>query len=274
MANIEEAARRARARLGHFDRRGRELATSIADWGAENPVRLRIDIAADRMSWEAHWDMSEPPVEAWAMILSDAIHQLRATLDNTLHFIAEQEGASAKQLKKVQFPIVLAKEGWSDAAGRIAMLPERVASVIEQMQPFQRSEPERPSDPLWLLSELNNADKHRVILASTLDSRLVEHRFKVEFEDEPSGQEPRTAVSGKVAHDELALRQDTHPDRIKRVQGEFEYGLQVVVLDDSGVQRGITSCLAIMGSHARGVLDRVIAAWARPMAGPSSSSAL
>ena len=173
VANIEEAARRARTRLDHFDRRGHELATSIAAWSAENPVHLRIEIAEDRLSWEGHWEISDPPVEHWALILSDAAHQLRATLDNTLHYIAEQEGSSPKQLKDVQFPIVVEEAKWGNASRRIAMLPEPVRAAIEATQPFQRDEAERPGDLLWVLSQFNNADKHRIILASTLQSKSI-----------------------------------------------------------------------------------------------------
>lgn len=152
VANIEEAARRARTRLDHFDRRGHELATSIAAWSAENPVHLRIEIAEDRLSWEGHWEISDPPVEHWALILSDAAHQLRATLDNTLHYIAEKEGSSPKQLKDVQFPIVVEEAKWGNASRRIAMLPEPVRAAIEAIQPFQRDEAERRGDLLWVLS--------------------------------------------------------------------------------------------------------------------------
>lgn len=262
VANIEEAAKRARFRLDHFERRGQELAASIGSWNAESPPRLRIKIAEDKLSWEGRWEISNSPFEQWALILSDATHQLRATLDNTLHFIAEQEGASPKQLRDVQFPIIWEKANWKSASRWIAMLPGSVRELIEAIQPFQRDEAERRGDLLWMLARFNNADKHRIILTSSLQPQSIVHQMIVEFEDDPTDQMPHIEITEKIEHGGLAVRHDTRPDRIRTVRGECQSEVRVTVLDDFGLEHGITTCLVAMRMYVELVLDQVLGAWA------------
>lgn len=207
--------------------------------------------------------MAEPPFEEWALILGDAVHHLRAMLDNLLHYIAELEGATSQQLGTVQFPIVSDPAKWANSTSRIAMLPERVRVAIEAVQPFQRTEAERASDGLAILAGLNNADKHRIILVSLIQPQTLGHSFSVEFEDggPTDAGPPRTEFFGELADGAPAIRHDTSPDRIAKVTGGAEFGAQVVVVDDVGNRWGMTSGLAAIATYVPAVLDVVLAAW-------------
>lgn len=269
MPDIERTAQAARTRLEHVSRRGQELADAIAAWSATEPIGIKIAIAEDRLSWEGFWRVSAPPFEQWALIFGDAVHHLRAMLDNLVHYIAEQEGATPQQLGAVQFPIVSDPAKWANNRSRIEMLPERVRATIEAVQPFQRPEPERASDGLAILAGLNNADKHRIILVSLIQPQTIGHSFSVEFEGggPTDAGPPRTEFFVDMIDGAPAIRHDTSPDRIADVKGGGEFGVQVVVVDDAGNRWGVTSGLAAMATYVPTVLDIVLGAWRAGEAG-------
>jgi len=266
MVDAERAAQAAIARFEHVSARGQELADAIAAWMSTEPVKGVYAIADDRLSWELRWKLSPPPPESWGMILGDAAHNLRSAMDNLLHFIAEREGATDKQLKAVQFPVVSDPAKWKEAKRRISMLPERVQLAVEAVQPFNRPDAERPADGLAILSSLNNADKHRIALAGDIAPQTMEHSFSVEFEDGASeAGPPRTTFHvGYIVDGGLILEHDTAPDRIKAVVGHASYGAQVVIVDEWGNATGVTRLLAALLTYLPQVLDVVLLAWQRP----------
>lgn len=269
MQDIDRAARAASARLQHVLQRSQELAYAIEAWVATDPIAIKVTIADDRLSWEGRWQVSEPPFDQWALIFGDAAHHLRATLDNLVHFIADQEGATPRDLHIVQFPIALQDTKWGNAKRSIAMLPQPVRSAVEAVQPFQRPEHERASDGLAILSGLNNADKHRIILVCLVQPQTFEHAFAVEFEVEPLvAGPPRTEFFADVINGGPAIRHDTRPDRIANVKGRCGYGAQVLVVDESGHRWGMTSVLAALAEYVPSVLDYVLRAWTE--GGPAS----
>ena len=262
MTNIDEVRRLASARLDHFNRRRQELEDEIAAWGASNSFSIKCSIADDRLSWEGRWVVPQLPADRWSLIFSEAVGQLRAALDNTLYYIAEKEGGSASQLKSIHFPAVADRSMWGRETRRIAVLPEPLRTLVRDLQPFNRPEPERHTDALRVLAELNNADKHRIILASDLQPQSFAHRFSVEFEDGARSDAPRVTVSGELKDGEVALHHDTRPHRIKQVNGGVELAVQVVVVDEAGTRWNITSLLGDLGTYTLLLLEQVISAWA------------
>lgn len=264
---LERAASAARERLAHVDTRGQELADSIKAWMATDPIGGVTNIADDRLSWELRWSVASPRFDSWERVFGDAVHNLRSMLDNLLYFIAKSEGADTKQLKNVQFPVVSSEDTWPGVARRrISMLPDRVQQAVESVQPFQRREEERSSDPLVLLSSLNIDDKHRIGIVNGIAPQMVAGDFSVEFEDGVTVDgPPRTEFFvGFIEDGALALHHETAPDRIKRVTGRGKYEAHVVVVDEWGDQHGITSVLASLATYVARVLDVVLFAWTAP----------
>ncbi len=269
MANVfESAARAARTRFEHVNGLGQRLAEQIATWQATEPIKVVYTIAEDRLSWDLRWRLTTPLPNSLGLTLGDAAHNLRSAMDNLLHFIAEQEGATSKELGKVQFPVVLDPERWSDSASRISMLPGSVQEAIQSVQPSTRPEAERQFDGLAILSSLNNADKHRIALEATMAPQEMEHEFFVEFEDGVSSDEPprTTFHGGYIVDGGLILEHHTSPDRIKTVHGEGKVKAHVVVVDQWGNTNGVTTLLAALLTYVPTVLDVVLAAWQRARA--------
>jgi len=266
MGDVESIRAAAVLRLDHVSRRGQELADSITAWRATDPLGVTTSFSEDRFVFESRWRVDPAPFEQWALIFGDAIHHLRAMLDNCLHAIAEQEGATRRQLGAIQFPIVSDAANWADQGWHIEMLPERVRTAIENVQPFQRLEAERRGDGLAILSSLNNADKHRIILVGLIDTAAIEHDFLVSFEGGGRSVEgpPATEVFSDMVDGALSLRLDATPDRIAKVSGGGNFSGNVVVVDDSGQRHGMTSALAAIATYVPTVLDVVLAAWQPP----------
>lgn len=261
---LENAAKAARDRLSHVETRGQELADAIQSWMKSDPFGAVYTIADDRMSWELRWRFNTPVPPAWGLILADAAVNLHSALDNLLHYIAEHEKATEKELGRVQFPVVTDADKWKDSTRRISMLPPRVREAIEALQPSNRPEGERPSDGLAILTSLSNKNKHRIALASTIRPQEMGHSFAVSFEgggvtaDGP----PRTTFhSGYIEDGALILEHDTAPDRIEGVEGKGKYKAQVVVIDQWGNTHGVTAVLAALLTYVTTVLEVVLEAW-------------
>jgi len=268
MSHPKRAASAAIGRLKHVDAGGQRLSDSIKVWMATDPIKGAAQVADDRLSWELRLSVASPEFDAWGLMFGDAVHNLRSMLDNLVYSIAESEGANARGLKNVQFPIVSNDADWVDVSKRrVSMLPTRVQRAIESVQPFQRPETERASDLLAILSSFNNSDKHQIAIVDSIEPRKIAHEFQVEFEDDTTvDAPPRTEVGGQIRDGALAIRHETAPNRIKHVSGSFQYEAQVVIFDKWGMQHGITSVLAALATYVPQVLDVVLAAWSTPEA--------
>ena len=86
----------------------------------------------------------------------------RSALSNLVHELARREGASDADLRVSDFPITSTGTNWKKVvASRLKRLPPDVVERIAAVQPWKQPLPEPRLHPLQVLSELNNADKHR-----------------------------------------------------------------------------------------------------------------
>jgi hypothetical protein len=259
--DVDSIAAATRARMEHVSRRGQELADLITEWRATDPIGMKTKISEDRLNFEARWQVSPASFEHWALIFADGIHHLRAALDNCLYAIAQQSGATVKQLTAVQFPIVSDGAKWSSERRRIEMLPDGVRDVIESLQPFQEPDPMGSVNGLVVLSSLNNSDKHHIILTSLIQPKEIEHQFQVAFEDGRSVDgPPPVEYFNDVVDGALAVRVDGTPDRIAGVSGGGNFSAQVMVKDDAGRQWGMTSTLAELAVYVPAVVEGLLTA--------------
>lgn len=97
----------------------------------------------------------------------DAVHNLRSSLDHLLCQLAILAG-NAAACDKTQFPIFA--EDTPDNRKRIKRWIKHVSpaaqAVIESLQPYERRKTDPFGDLLWMLSELDNIDKHRLLLVA------------------------------------------------------------------------------------------------------------
>ena len=100
-----------------------------------------------------------------ALILGDALHNLRAALDNLVYAlaIAQTEKDPPDDETRLAFPICTKPELFDGQRFRIASLNEKTRAAIERLQPYNRLNPGGWFMPLWFLSSLNDVDKHRLL---------------------------------------------------------------------------------------------------------------
>ena len=262
-SSIAEALGNAQRRLAHANRQGQALAESIQRWGIPENLRLDCRIADDRMSWELCWRVINPPTEDWGQTFAGGVHGLRSALDNLVYAVAESVTSDERALGRVQFPIVGKRDDWNGARKRIDMLPASVRDAIEAVQPFNRPADEQASDGLLVLSLLDNADKHRVMLRDRLSPKRSGHEFAVKFFEVPPEGPPDTEVFAEPPNDgAVVLRHRTHPYRIESVTGRFSHECHVVVRSAEGIEYPVTETLATLIQYVGEVIDLVIVAWA------------
>ena len=95
-------------------------------------------------------------------IVGDCLHNLRCALDHLAGQLAIANGGTADESK---FPIHLDPLNQNDNPWdhtRHCPCDTLSLALIEKYQPYHRPEP--ATDPLWLLAQMNNTDKHRQLL--------------------------------------------------------------------------------------------------------------
>jgi hypothetical protein len=99
----------------------------------------------------------QPPIE-WGCIVSDAIHNLRSSMDVLVYqFLL---ASKCKPSDTVGFPIWESRDAMKTAGhGEIQRCSEAAMDVIKAAEPYKGGK-----GPLWLLTRLNNADKHKLLI--------------------------------------------------------------------------------------------------------------
>ncbi len=100
------------------------------------------------------------------LLAGEAIYQLRSALDHLIHQLVTANGQAARLVnsRSHQFPIFETSGGYSARAAKmIEGVAPNVGAAIESEQPYMRFTYTPKNDPLWMLQDLNNTDKHRLI---------------------------------------------------------------------------------------------------------------
>lgn len=263
MSDVKEQIAQVWRRYERVLEQGQGLADSIQGWLSEHPMSVSADIADDRLSWQLRVDIDPPPLDDWGFVFGEAVHNLRSCLDNLTWAFANQDGLPRKP-KRVQFPIVRDKKGWESAKSRITELSHTAQLAIEQIQPFQRSggsEGTVDNDPLVLLADLSNTDKHRVALLPEIGYGSIEHAFAVKFRSETDaaagGAQNVELDLGPLTESKVIMRQITQ-HTIESVKGSLNINAQVVVIHPDHPPSGFTRSLAAMTQYVKLVIDHVL----------------
>lgn len=108
-------------------------------------------------------DVPTPPPEL-GVVIGDIAHNLRSCLDHLIWHLVLKDGGSPT--RRTMFPIFKARAEYLNRNRGPNMIDGLCAAhitAIEELQPYERRKHDPGSDPLWLLSEISNIDKHRII---------------------------------------------------------------------------------------------------------------
>ncbi len=149
--------------LQKLNRAKAHLNALDADLNAEGgPYRLTVEPDAERGYYLVK-AIRVRETNDWALLLGDFLHNVRSALDHMVWqlVLANDERPSRSN----EFPIAV-DPGWFDRKAKryLAGVHDDAIAVIRSLQPFRVSdEGKRKLDPLWLLNELENVDKHRLV---------------------------------------------------------------------------------------------------------------
>jgi len=98
------------------------------------------------------------PLLNFALLAGECAYQLRSALDHAVFQLRKQPTDT-----KTQFPIFKTADGYkSRAPAMIQGVSISADAIIESLQPYHRGGA-ADEHPLWMLSDINNTDKHRII---------------------------------------------------------------------------------------------------------------
>ncbi len=107
------------------------------------------------------------PAPDFGLYLGDAVHNLRSSLDHLIYQLAIAAGNPSVG-DRTQFPIyaVDTPKNRKRIDRMIKPISPDAQSRIKALQPYERRPLDPCVDPLWILSGLDNIDKHRLLLVA------------------------------------------------------------------------------------------------------------
>lgn len=102
-----------------------------------------------------------PP--AWGVVIGEFLHDLRSALNHLVVTVA------ASPTERSQFPCAVTSGDYKSCGPMIAGVPPEYLPIIGAAQPYHRgNKAAAKRDPLSRLADLNNRDKHELLLVTLL----------------------------------------------------------------------------------------------------------
>lgn len=205
----------------------------MTQWERKAEPVFDTSISPDRLSWRVQITLTTwpPPLEHWALMAGDAVHNMRSALDALVWENTNTESLSPGQRQKVAFPIADTVEKWEQAKNRLRGVNSDVLKRIGEVQPFQQSEAHRASNALTALHSLDIDDKHRAGLSAAPLLATTAFESAMEFESEDAAERnapPNSNVDmSRAESDGVLVVSGTTRDRLVKIEGGVHIGVQV-----------------------------------------------
>lgn len=142
-----------------------DVVTEIQDEPRKEIRRLRV--------------LTPIPAERWGVLVGDVVHNARSALEHLIEIATVVHYGSP--LPRTEFPVFTdavafarTKRNGEPAPGSgvfaIRGVSPQVRTVVERLQPYQRGN-DYANSPLWVLHELWNMDKHRLVPVVGISAR-------------------------------------------------------------------------------------------------------
>ena len=106
-----------------------------------------------------HFVESTPTPHEWGAVIGDCLHNMRSALDHLVYALAGPAASSVR----TEFPIFIDRDKFRSSEPRVLRgVAEAALTIIKWVQPY-RWGLRASAHPLWVLHELNNIDKHRLL---------------------------------------------------------------------------------------------------------------
>lgn len=163
------------AKLNRAEHHLKTIKGEVAAFVAPNPDHFISDYDASRKQFVAK---PNPALferqDGWSLVVGDCVHNLRSTLDHLAHQLVVLGGGVPRSGRGgTAYPIYESGTGVKGGPRQVRIeaasgaVAPAVQTRIEELQPYKRSNPP-VDDLLWVLSELDNMDKHRQLATTAV----------------------------------------------------------------------------------------------------------
>ena len=167
---------------GHLN----DLQENIFQWLDGNHHTLRSHRDPERPNYlSIRVTVQDIPADPFALLVGDILHNLRGCLDHLVYALALKYTSPLPDdiVKGCEFPIFGDKNAKgmlgagphmfkSNGLNKIRGIHPGAQAVIKGLQPYHRGK-DFASDPLWVLHELSNIDKHRLLIMAHCHSTAM-----------------------------------------------------------------------------------------------------
>ena len=110
----------------------------------------------------------------WSVIAGEIVHQSRSALDHVVWDLIVANGNVPKE-REAGFPVIRKEAKYKERVDdMIGGMNEQARTIIAGLQPFG---PDYASDPLYILNEMWNRDKHRLLNFNTFGIEALQVNF-------------------------------------------------------------------------------------------------
>ena len=145
------------------------LEVEAASYFEEHPIRLEVQHRNEGLDCSLVAFGPDAPPTRFAVIAGEIVHHLRSSLDHLICALVLKNGNTPGKFN--QFPICVNQKAFKEACNRRQLdgLSPTAKAIVASDQPYTSQTPE--DTILQVVSELDNADKHRllVVVATVAD---------------------------------------------------------------------------------------------------------
>lgn len=220
------------------------LNSGIQEFFASNPYEARRDVEHGGTHHVIRWVRYTDPPPTLGLIAGEAIHNMRSSLDHMVVVLAKAGAiAAGVELTKaeergLQFPITDHPQEFRKQVGRrLKHVTTMARDFIEGRQPYQVHF--SAEYPLRVVSELDNADKHRALTTAGLSTGVHTVNWPTGIADTPMLRPQRYEPPAPDAEVGRFVFPEPHGE--SELPIEFSWGLTQLLGD--GAATGITAAL-------------------------------
>jgi hypothetical protein len=195
---LDDVWRKVDRAKNHFDDLDARIKHILAP--EKDAARAGHEYQPDRQHLIVTLPKATPIDPALPLIVGDCIHNARSALDHLVFQLAILNKTSIESASKTSFPVCLKTSEFKNAVrGKVApFISGPALTEIEKLQPYAAGN-DGESDIIWVLSQLDIIDKHRLLIVTV--SKFKTTRFSVKV---PTGEE----FSHEVTSDDWKASED------------------------------------------------------------------
>lgn len=158
MGTLDESLERPLLKVERADEHIGQLPDIINRFFERNPYAVRKEKDPDTggISWFAI--VKEDPPPQLSLVIGDAVHNLRSALDHLADVLIRANGETPHS--RVAYPICDTAEKFEATLAQIQGAGEDAVDLVRETKAYPGG-----NDSLWALRELDNIDKHRLLIA-------------------------------------------------------------------------------------------------------------